>query len=247
MRHICHHTAILVRFGGCIFVVTLFLLYAARVQAAIVDPSVTPVESGPGLVSMSYNNTFNNVPYNDNVAGSSANLLEINQKAFGPTGFIDYIDIVFTVLDDGSGTTEYELREGIDNGTGTDWTDYHVELGFGTGAGFVRSTPGDGLDFDSPDFDSLYDFGPFPFGSLTITADTIDAVGGIFPNGSFMNFRFPVDVPDGITTFTLRQLPTIDFLGHGVPEPGTLSLAMLGILALAVATWRRRSGRYSWH
>jgi len=195
---------------------------------------VSPTASGPGLVSMSYNDTFNVSTGNDNVVGSSPNRLEINQKAFGPTGFVDAIDIVFTVIDTGTGdVTEYEHREGVDNGTGSDWTDYHVTLGFGTGASFVQSSPGDGLDFDAPDEDSLYDFGPFT--SLTIGEDTIDAVGGVVPDGSFVNFRFPIDVPDGITEFTLRQLPTTDAI---VPEPKAwilvgISLGMFGFLLRA--------------
>jgi hypothetical protein len=160
--------------------------------------------SGPGLASMSFNNLGTPTPGNDDVAGDSPNWIAVNQKAFGSVG---YIDMVFIVDDAGIPTTEYVLTEGVHNGTGIDWTDYHLELGFGTGAGFVPSGPGDGLDFDSPDMNSTYDFAPF--GSPTVGEDTIDAVGGPFPNGSFHVITFPIDVPGGITEFTIRQYPTI--------------------------------------
>ncbi len=201
-----------------LFAVVVFTLAAQQAFAAVVTPPPNPTASGPGLISMSYNNTYTNTPNNDNVAVSD-NLLHAWQKDFGS---IDYIDIDFRVTDSG-GTTEYLFREGVNNSTGIDWTDYHLILGFGTGASFVPSTPGDGLDFDSPDQDSLYDFGPFT--TLTITEDTIDAEGGIFPYLSFFEFYFPIDVPDGITQFTIRQLPTI-------PEPTSLALLALAGVAL---------------
>jgi hypothetical protein len=110
------------------------------------------------------------------------------------------------------------LSEGVHNGTGIDWTDYHLELGFGTGAGFVISPPGDGLDFDAPDLDSPYVFAPFT--SVTVGEDTLDAVGGSFPNGTFMVLSFPIDVPAGINEFTVRQWPTIDTVPNDVSTWG---------------------------
>ncbi len=159
--------------------------------------------SGPGLASMSFNNLGTPSVGNDDVAGASDNWIAVNQKAYCCVG---YIDMVFIVDDVGVPTTEYILTEGVHNGTGVPWTDYHVELGFGTGTGFNPSIPGDGLDFDAPDQNSPYSFGPFT--TLTITEDTIDAVDGVMPSGMFQNFAFPIDVPPGITEFTVRQYPT---------------------------------------
>lgn len=159
--------------------------------------------SGPGLASMSFNNLGTPSPGNDDVSGASPNWLAVNQKAYDTVG---YIDMVFTVVDEG-GVSEYIFTEGVHNGTSEPWTDYHLELGFGTGASFVTSPPGDGLDFDSPDQNSPFDFAPFT--SLVIGEDTVDAEGGIFPIGNFHVFTFPIDVPDGITEFTIRQWPTI--------------------------------------
>ncbi|MFH1845063.1 MAG: hypothetical protein ABIF77_17890, partial [bacterium] len=109
-----------------------------------------------------------------------------NQKAYDN---VDYIDMVFFVEDLGIPTTEYILSEGFNNGTGVGWTDYHVELGFGTGGAFVASTTGDGLDFDAPDQNSPYVFAPFT--TVTINEDTIDAVDGIVAPGGFYTFVFP--------------------------------------------------------
>jgi hypothetical protein len=157
---------------------------------------------------------------NDNVGGTSPNSFMVLQKdytAIGP------VDLVFDVLDSG-GTVEYEFSEGVFNNTGLDWSGYHIELGFGTGAGFVKSGAGDGLDFDAPDYDSpvSFDGGGAFFPTVTVTEDDIIAGGGIMPDFAYAgNFIFHVDVPDGITEFTLRQSPI------AVPEPASASLIAL--------------------
>ncbi len=172
-------------------------------------------------------------PNNDNVVGDSPNVFFLTQKdyhAIGP------VDLVFDVRDTG-GTTEYYFQEGVQNSTGLDWTGYHLELGFGTGAGFVKSTAGDGLDFDSPDFDSTIDMNPGPGFSVvtTPTEDDIVASSGLQPNGAFAGYYvFHIDVPDGIDQFTLRQSP----IGEGVPEPSAAIL--IGMSLLGSVGLRRR-------
>jgi hypothetical protein len=166
-------------------------------------------------------------PNNDNVAGLSPNEAFITQKnyfAIGP------VDLTFDVAPSG-GTTEYAFKEGVFNGTGLAWFGYHLELGYGFDATYVKSTLGDGLDFDAPDYDSGLQFAPppgsyFPVAAAT-TEDDIVAGGGIMPNGGFAGyFRFSVDVPDGITQFTIRQSPI------GVPEPASAALVSVGLIAL---------------
>lgn len=167
---------------------------------------------------------------NDNVVGTSPNTIFILQKDYVGIG---PVDIVLDVIDSG-GVTEYLVTEGVQNSTGLDWSGYRIELGTGTGAGFVKSTPGDGLDFDYPDFDSDLDFNPggFFFPTVTATEDDLTATGGVHPDFAYAgNYLFHVDVPDGITSFTIRQTPI------PVPEPASAGLLALGGLAL-----RRRRG-----
>ena len=192
-----------------------FVLIAALACLFVVVPASAQIvsgfggASGPGLWTMSFNNLGTPAPGNDDVAGASPNWIAVNQKAYNA---VDYIDFLFYVDAAGMPTTEYYLSEGVHNGTGIEWTDYHIELGFGVGAAFVPSGPGDGLDFDAPDQNSPYIFAPFT--TLTIGEDTIDAVGGIVPDGTFNVFSFPIDVPSGITEFTVRQYPTIDTVAN---------------------------------
>ncbi len=164
-------------------------------------------------------------PNNDDVPGTSPNDMWVTQKDYRA---ISPVDIVFDVIPSG-GTTEYAFREGVSNSTGLDWSGYTIQLGFGTGAGFVVSSAGDGLDFDSPDYNSPPDFTTFFSSAVTATEDTIVASGGLFPNGAFSipYFTFSVDVPDSISSFTLRQVPI------AVPEPTSLvalTLSLGGLL-----------------
>lgn len=164
-------------------------------------------------------------PNNDNVTGPSPNTFIVWQKdytAIGP------VDLVFDVIDSG-GVTEYAVIEGVTNNTGLDWGSYHIELSFGVGAGFVKSASGDGLDFDSPDYDSTFDFNPLPgfFPTVNVTEDDIIATGGVMAYLAYAgDFVFHVDVPDGITSFTIRQSPI------EVPEPTMMALLGLGGLTL---------------
>ncbi|MEO1497590.1 MAG: choice-of-anchor F family protein [Planctomycetota bacterium] len=169
-------------------------------------------------------------PNNDNAVGTSPNSIFVTQKDYVGLG---PVDLVFDVRDTG-GVTEYFVMEGVQNSTGLDWNGYRIELGFGEGAGFVKSTSGDGLDFDAPDFDSDFDFNPggFFFPTVSVTEDDILATGGVQPNGAFAgNFLFHVDVPDGISSFTIRQAPI------GIPEPAALAASLL---AIVVGVARRR-------
>ena len=173
-------------------------------------------------------------PGNDNVVGDSPNQFLVIQKdytAIGP------VDLVFDLIDDG-GTTEYIILEGVSNSSGIDWTGYHIELGFGVGAGFVKSTAGDGLDFDAPDFDSTVDFNPggFFFPTFTQTEDDLIASGGIHPNTAYAgNYIFHIDVPDGISQFTLRQSP----VANPVPLPAAVWFFGLALTGLGYAKARR--------
>lgn len=158
-------------------------------------------------------------PNNDDVVGPSPNIIYVLQKNYVGIG---PVDLVFDVRDTG-GVTEYMVNEGVWNGTGVDWSGYHLELGFGHGAGFVKSTSGDGLDFDAPDYNSDVSFSPF-FASAAVTEHDIIAGDGTIPVSSYAgDLIFHIDVPDGMTSFTLRQSPI------PVPEPAGVLLILIGM------------------
>jgi hypothetical protein len=217
---------------------------AALLTATLTLFTATPLRAGEitgfawfsGVASVAGATVFPpSSPNNDNVTGTSPNGILVTQKHYVGIG---PVDLVFDVSDTG-GVTEYLFMEGVHNDTGADWSGYHLELGFGNGAGFVASLPGDGLDFDAPDFDSDFFFDPFPgvFPAVTVGEDDILAGGGVQPDSAFAgNFLFHVDVPDGITSFTIRQSPI------AVPEPSTLALACLGLLGLSASGRRKRAG-----
>lgn len=170
-------------------------------------------------------------PNNDDAVGASPNTVFVTQKDYVAVG---PVDIVFSLTNSG-GVSEYLFTEGVYNNTGLNWPAYHIELGFGFGTGFVKSTSGDGLDFDSPNYNSPFNFNPggsfFP--SVTVTEDDVYATGGVMNYLSFAGyFRFTVDVPDGYTSFTVRQSPV-------VPEPGSFAILSCGLVGLAL--FRRRN------
>lgn len=203
----------------CGLVVSMFALSASGGTITTFNSA-----SGPGLQSLSFNTFIVGTANNDNVVGASDNQIMINQKAFGTS---EYIDMDFTVVASG-GTTEYLLIEGLANNTSDTWTSYRIELGFGLGASYVPSLPGDGLDFDSPDFDSPAELAiPF-FTDLVFGEDVITLETGSMGPLSFSNLVFSIDVPDGISSFTIRQIPIV------IPEPSSAVLIVLGLMSLAI-------------
>src|SRR4051812_35970902 len=160
---------------------TFSILYAGNLWAG----TVTTFGWHSGVASLAATMiTPASPPANDNVVGLSPNEIFVTQKNYVGIG---PVDITFDVINDG-GTTEYAVKEGVQNSTGLPWAAYHVELGYGFDAGFQKSTPGDGLDFDFPDYDSGFQFAPSPsfaFPLVAFTEDDIFATGGVLPSGSF--------------------------------------------------------------
>jgi hypothetical protein len=150
-------------------------------------------------------------------------------------------------LTNSGGTTEYRVGPaglGLVNNTGSPFTGFLAELGFGTGMDFVRSAAGDGLDFDTPDYD------PAPvlpaFSAVTLDTDSLRWSGGTVPSVGGFVVGFSIDVPDGLEAihpeglnrFTLRVTPLSE---AAVPEPATTLLTLLGLSSVAVALRRRAS------
>jgi hypothetical protein len=203
--------------------VALLLLAAAQVHAG----EITAMSWYSGVASVAGEIIVSpSAPNNDDQAGTSPNVVFVLQKnylAIGP------VDLVFDVVSTG-GVTEYAIVEGVNNSTGIDWSGYHLELGYGIGDDFVKSTAPDGLDFDAPDYNSLVDFGAFFPSSVSSEHDII--ADGTQPNLAYADgITFHIDVPDGISSFTLRQSPI------PVPEPST------ALLLIGAGLIRRRSAR----
>lgn len=218
---------------------TIALASLSVILPASAASTIIAITPEPGIYSIAGQSVATPSPGTGEFVGAgNTNILTIVQKHYfaalpGPS--VAPVDIVMTVGGTASGATEYVVIENVQNSTGVDWSGYRVELGFGVGAGFVPSTAGDGLDFDDED-NSPITFAPGPADFVTVTRPTEDillASGGTLLDGQFSgtDFVFHLDVPDGITEFTLRQQPIL------VPEPSTLML--LGLLPLTALRRRR--------
>lgn len=185
--------------------------------------------SGPGLgtVSVPVISTVNLNNDNQTGGGPSDNNITVPIKRFDNVG---HIDIVFNVTSS-DGVTEYKVSESVDNDTGIFWSAYTMQLGFGTGDEFDLSDPGVGLDFDAPQYDLLPTSGAFS--TVATSENTLVFSGGVH-NLALQLYTLRIDVPDNITTFTLRQFPT------AVPEPSAIALGGIALLGLAGFARRRR-------
>jgi hypothetical protein len=212
--------------------------HSFALAGTIVDPPA-PVISGPGLGFAQVLAIVTLNPNNDNQTGQTPlddNDIIVPAKRFNTS---DYIDIVFTVSDS-DGVTEYQVREFVDNNTGVPWVNYTMQLGFGTGPGFVLSGAGDGLDFDAPNYDPPPSSATFS-NVVAPDEDTLVFSGGLHGSGAQL-YLVRIDVPDlslgappFAGTFTLRQFPT------PIPEPSAVALVGIALLGLAAA--RRRGNK----
>lgn len=219
-------------------ILALVAVGAARQADAAIITAVIGV-SLPGSSAGSVGPIATVAPNNDPTFFPSPNVvpfsISFNDGGVGPA------DFVFTIQPSG-GTTEYLfLGTALVNNTGQAWTDYHFELGTGTGAAFIPWTAALGeLDFDLPDA------GPAPTSSVFPVLNhqplTLDWSGAtVYPLGSGLTpvavqFSFSIDLPDRMAPFfTLRQYPTVP---TAVPEPVSGLLLATGLTIAAAARLR---------
>jgi hypothetical protein len=166
-----------------------------------------------------------------NPAGSAnvtigANALTID-KTFTS---LDPIDITFHVMMTGS-PTMYSITDTVNNNSGVTWSDFH----------FIVLFPGGGTTFvgnpaPTSDGDGSFVLRPDPESFLPDTT-ILDWSGGTVPSGQKVIFTATLDVNDnpfGDYDFTLREQPT-------VPEPGSLTLALIGFGAAIILISQRKT------
>jgi hypothetical protein len=150
------------------------------------------------------------------------------------------IDIVFNVAASNPAQTEYLFNETISNRTGATWTDFHWQLGFGSGANFVLA-PAKTISFNlnnaEPEGIELTPSGAFEtktFSANDIAASTVNGPG--VPNNTSLLAAFAIDIPTGLNRaqLTLREFAT--------PEPPSLLLTGVGAAAALLLRVRRRAG-----
>ena len=201
----------------------------------------------PGFSTGSLSHSLAVAPNNDDAAAASPNTIGTGGGIFLNAGGFGILDYEFNLVDSG-GTTEYAFSTNVVNNTGIAWSDFHFQLGFGTGADFVPVGVATGLDFDTPGgtpaaFSTVFPTLGQQANRLDWSGATVNYLGGAGGGPFSAVFSFSIDIPDGLAAahpagvnrFTLRSFPT----APQVPEPVTAVLVALGLAGFAAQ--RRRA------
>lgn len=203
-----------------------------------------------GVANVSPNATVNSIttpdPNNDDTVGPSPNTVESeddkDEKLPPPPPPPDEefrVQFEFDVMNSG-GVTEYFFTETVTNAGMRTWTAFQHQLGFGFGSAFVRSLPGDGLDFDTSGRSP-----PPTSTAFTLVAHLEDLLvwsGGTFAPGDVVVLTYSIDVPDASVLFPPSSL-TPDGYSYTLqtcvpPEPSTIVMTATAGLVLL---FRKRS------
>jgi len=154
-------------------------------------------------------------------------------------GIFPTIPIVFTQNAQVAATHIVIDNESIQNSTGVDWRDFHIDLLGGFTVFDSVSTKNSG----GPD-PIGWDIAPFKQAAFTASLKRLDIWDGVVPAGqSWLPGGAPdggqlwLDVfpdPDSFTSFSLKETPT--------PEPATVCLLAFGGVALLTKRGRRVAG-----
>lgn len=187
--------------------------------------------------------------------GSTASVTNINRNAHTLDITKDFkglepIDIEFTVQGAGD-VTAWKFNEIIRNNSGVEWNDFHFELGTGTGNGFRRLSVTDMLIFSGTlPVETIDPTGIQPFEDNSAAGQTvlsyINTEGGGVPSSPNNRLKFPnltINVPDGLTKFTLRERPSTDGKLLPVPEPASVLLVLVALIALRMCRSDRALNR----
>jgi hypothetical protein len=133
---------------------------------------------------------------------------------------IEPLDVSINMLNTDS-TTEFIFGEVITNNTPFTWTDYHVQAGFGSGAGFAQLTGNEGIHFDVPD--SLPTPNSTAFANVNHEAGIIEFSNGQVLPGATFALTFSADFGDSTANTPASALftnpPALPFPQPGDPDP----------------------------
>jgi hypothetical protein len=206
--------------------VVLTMLVASANQAGII------VSTGPNA-AIKIDTTFSTIPGTANLDALQG--INDNFIAYDVTfSSLQSIDLVFTVTNS-LGITGYDLGPFAKNSTGGSWTNYVIQLGFGTGSNFVQlASPNLEID-DAAHADLVYS-STAPTSAHALTVAWIG--NATTTKNALKDMALSIDVPD-LDPATLPSfaqvagdpnsyLLTIRQTASTAPEPTSLVLLLLG-------------------